>query len=48
MTDIEASLGATERDEGLRAAWRVTAAGEAGIDARRLVFRWSQALVLPP
>jgi transposase len=30
------SLGATERDEFLRAAWRVLVAGE--IDARRLVF----------
>ena len=32
------SLGATERDEWLRAAWRVMVAGEAGIDAERLVF----------
>ena len=31
-------MGATERDEWLRAAWRVTVAGEAGIDAERLVF----------
>jgi hypothetical protein len=29
-------VGALERDEWLRAAWRVTVAGE--IDARRLVF----------
>ncbi len=31
-------MGATERDEFLRAAWRTLVAGEAGIDARRLVF----------
>ena len=35
MTDIGASVGASERDELLRAAWRATAAGEAGIDAGR-------------
>jgi transposase len=31
-------VGASERDEWLRAAWRVMVASEAGIDARRLVF----------
>jgi transposase len=31
-------VGASERDEFLRAAWRALVAGEAGIDARRLVF----------
>ena len=36
MTDIEASLGATERDEFLRAAWRMLVAGE--VEADRLVF----------
>jgi hypothetical protein len=38
LTDIGASLGATERDEWLRAAWRVMVAGEAETDAERLVF----------
>jgi transposase len=36
LTDIEASVGASERDEWLRRAWRVMVTGE--IDARRLVF----------
>jgi transposase len=36
LTDIGASEGASERDEWLRAAWRVTLAGN--IDPRRLVF----------
>ncbi len=31
-------MGASERDEFLRAAWRTLVAGEAGIDAERLVF----------
>ncbi len=31
-------MGASERDEWLRAAWRVMIASEAGIDARQLVF----------
>jgi hypothetical protein len=31
-------VGASERDEWLRAAWRVMVASEAGIDAGRLVF----------
>ena len=38
MDPKKRSVGATERDEWLRAAWRVMVAGEAGIDARRLVF----------
>jgi transposase len=32
------SVGASERDEFLRAAWRTLVASEAGIDAQRLVF----------
>ena len=36
MEPKKRSLGAAERDEFLRAAWRVLAAGE--IDAERLVF----------
>ena len=36
LTDIEASMGAGERDEFLRAAWRALVAGE--IRAERLVF----------
>jgi transposase len=32
------TLGASERDEWLRAAWRALVAGEAGIDAEFLVF----------
>jgi len=32
------TMGASERDEFLRAAWRTLVAGEAGIDAERLVF----------
>ncbi len=36
MTDIGASLGAAERDEFLRAAWRLLFAGR--VDAGRLVF----------
>jgi hypothetical protein len=31
-------VGASERDEFLRAAWRALVAGEAGIYAERLVF----------
>jgi hypothetical protein len=31
-------VGASERDEFLRAAWRTLVAGEAGIDAKQLVF----------
>jgi len=31
-------VGASERDEWLRAAWRALIAGEAGIDAQRLLF----------
>ena len=38
MDPKKRSVGATERDEWLRAAWRVMVAGEAGIDVRRLVF----------
>src|SRR5215204_1342825 len=38
MDPKKRSVGATERDEWLRAAWQVTVAGEAGIDAERLVF----------
>jgi hypothetical protein len=36
LTDIEASVGAVERDEFLRAAWRAMVIR--GIEARRLVF----------
>jgi hypothetical protein len=36
LTDIGASLGAGERDEFLRLAWRQMVAGE--VDAERLVF----------
>ena len=35
MTDIEASLGATERDEEARSAWRECLSF---VDPRRLVF----------
>ncbi len=38
MDPKKRSVGATERDEWLRAAWRVMVAGEAEIDAGRLVF----------
>jgi DDE superfamily endonuclease len=38
MEQKKRSVGASERDEFLRAAWRTLVAGEAGIDARRLVF----------
>ena len=38
MDPKKRSVGATERDEWLRAAWRVMVAGEAGLDVRRLVF----------
>src|SRR3712207_6056686 len=38
MEQKKRSMGASERDEFLRAAWRVMVAGEAGIDAGRLVF----------
>jgi transposase len=38
MEQKKRSVGASERDEWLRAAWRVMVAGETGIDARRLVF----------
>jgi transposase len=38
MEPKKRSLGAEERDEFLRAAWRALVAGEAGIDAGRLVF----------
>ncbi len=38
MEPKKRTLGASERDEWLRAAWRVLVAGEAGIDAKRLVF----------
>jgi len=38
MEPKKRSVGASERDEFLRAAWRTLVAGEAGIDARRLVF----------
>lgn len=31
-------MGASERDEWLRTAWRALVAGEAGLDAERLVF----------
>jgi transposase len=36
LTDIGASVGASERDEWLRAAWKAMVANE--LDARRLVF----------
>src|SRR5215213_10782666 len=36
LTDIGASVGASERDEWFRAAWKVTVAGV--LDPRRLVF----------
>jgi transposase len=38
MEPKKRSVGASERDEFLRAAWRTLVAGEAGIDADRLVF----------
>jgi transposase len=38
MDSKKRSVGASERDEFLRAAWRVMVAGKAGIDADRLVF----------
>jgi transposase len=38
MEQKKRSVGASERDEFLRAAWRTLVAGEAGIDAKRLVF----------
>jgi DDE superfamily endonuclease len=38
MEQKKRSVGASERDEFLRAAWRTLVAGEAGIDADRLVF----------
>jgi transposase len=38
MDPKKRSVGASERDEFLRAAWRTLVAGEAGIDAKRLVF----------
>ena len=38
MDPKKRSVGASERDEFLRATWRVMVAGEAGIDADRLVF----------
>jgi hypothetical protein len=38
MDPKKRSVGASERNEFLRAAWRVMVAGEAGIDADRLVF----------
>src|SRR3712207_9151494 len=38
MEPKKRSVGASERDEWLRAAWRVMIASEAGIDARQLVF----------
>lgn len=38
MDPKKRSVGASEKNEFLRAAWRVTVAGEAGIDADRLVF----------
>ncbi len=38
MEPKKRSVGASERDEWLRVAWRVMVASEAGIDARRLVF----------
>src|SRR5215210_4916798 len=38
MEPKKRTLGASERDEWLRAAWRALVAGEAGVDAARLVF----------
>jgi transposase len=38
MESKKRSLGADERDEFLRAGWRALVAGEAGLDAGRLVF----------
>ena len=38
MEPKKRSVGASERDEFLRAAWRLMVAGEAGIHAERLVF----------
>jgi hypothetical protein len=38
MESKKRSVGASERDEFLRAAWRALVAGEAGIYAERLVF----------
>jgi hypothetical protein len=38
MEPKKRSVGASERDEFLRAAWRTLVAGEAGIDAKQLVF----------
>ena len=38
MEPKKRSVGASERDEWLRAAWRALVAGEAGIDAKQLVF----------
>jgi transposase len=38
MDQKKSSVGASERDEWLRAAWRTLVAGETGIDAERLVF----------
>ncbi len=38
MEQKKRSVGASERDEFLRAAWRTLVAGQAGIEAKRLVF----------
>jgi transposase len=38
MEPKKRTVGASERDEWLRAAWRALVVGEAGIDAERLVF----------
>src|SRR5213592_1676029 len=38
MEPKKRTVGASERDEWLRAAWRALVAGEAGMDAERLVF----------
>jgi hypothetical protein len=38
MEQKKRSVGASERDEFLRAAWRTLVASEAGIDTKRLVF----------
>lgn len=38
MEPKKRTVGASERDEWLRAAWRALVAGEAGIDAERLIF----------
>jgi transposase len=38
MEPKKRSVGASERDEFLRAAWRTLVAGEDGIDAKHLVF----------